>query len=157
MSELAKPPRRRGAPHVVAGMAVLVALSLASRCGLASRRAERCSLDGSHIEPVYEVELVEGEDVLARFCCLRCAQAWPEVPARAYWRVRDEITGRPLDSRKASFVESPVVTVAATRCRLHAFESWVDAADHVATYGGERVADPLVRPQPPEDEDANDR
>ena len=87
--------------------------------------------------------------MLARFCCISCAKEWPDVPAGSWWRVRDEITGEALDADVASFVESSVVTVASRRCRTHAFKNWSDAMNHAATYGGERVADPLVRGRKP--------
>jgi len=136
---------------IAAWFAALLALSLFSRAQIHARRSARCSLDGQRIEPIYEVDLVEDREVVARFCCIACAVEWPAVTPQAWWRVRDEITGEPLDARVASFVDSSVVAVASRRCRTHAFKNWSDAMNHAATYGGERVADPLVRGRAPRD------
>jgi hypothetical protein len=154
-------PLNSGRARLALWFAALLVLSLLSRWRLEARRSERCSLDGGRIVPIYQVDLVLADQVLERFCCLRCAGDWPEVPAGAYWRVRDEVTGRELDASVASFVDSPLVTVAARQCRLHAFERWADASSHVAAYGGERVPNPLPTPgkpasPPQESHDAND-
>jgi hypothetical protein len=143
---------------LAAWFAALLALSLFSRARIHARRAATCSLDGQRIAPVYEVDLVERDAVLARFCCTACAAEWPDVPPQSWWRVRDEVTGEPLDAEVASFVESSVITNASRRCRTHAFKNWSDAMNHAATYGGERVADPLVRGRAPRDreQDKND-
>jgi hypothetical protein len=136
---------------LAAWFAALLALALFSRAQIHARSAARCSLDGQRIEPIYSVELVRDSAVLARFCCISCAKEWPDVPPGSWWRVRDEITGESLDADVASFVDSSVVTVASRRCRTHAFKNWSDAMNHAATYGGERVADPLVRGRTPRD------
>lgn len=129
---------------LAAWFAALLALSYVS-AREARARTGRCALDGQRIEPIYGVELIDDDRVLERFCCVVCAEQWPRVPEGAWWRVRDEITGAPIDAALASFVESSVVTVPSRHCRTHAFASWTDAMSHAATYGGERIANPLPR------------
>lgn len=124
--------------------ALLLGLSLFSRWEWRHERSGRCSLDGNRIAPVHQVDLMADGRVLESFCCVSCAEEWPDVPPESYWRVRDEVTGEPLDASAACFVESSVVTVPARRDHVHAFGSWPEAMSHIAEYGGERLANPLA-------------
>jgi hypothetical protein len=45
-----------------------------------------------------------------------------------------------LDATIACFVQSGVVTVPARNDRVHVFEHWSDAMEHVAEHGGARIA-----------------
>jgi hypothetical protein len=120
------------------------ALSMFSRWDVFERRAQRCSLDGNRIAPVHRVDLMAEREVLASFCCVRCASDWPDVEDGSYWRVRDELTGEVMDADEACFVESGVVTVPSRQDYVHVFASWADALAHVTEFGGERIAQPLV-------------
>ncbi|TDJ73990.1 MAG: hypothetical protein E2O39_05145 [Planctomycetota bacterium] len=120
------------------------ALSMLSRWDVFERRAQRCSLDGNRIAPVHRVDLMAEREVLASFCCVRCASEWPDVRDGSYWRVRDELTGEVLDANEACFVESGVVTVPSRQDHVHVFASWADALSHVAEFGGERIDQPLA-------------
>ncbi|NOT02292.1 MAG: hypothetical protein HOP29_16925 [Phycisphaerales bacterium] len=122
--------------------AVLV-ISLISRWRVYQSRADRCNLDGNRIEPVRRVDLVRDGETVQSFCCIRCAGDWPDVPADAYWRVHDEITGEPLDASNACFVESRVVTVPSRRDRIHVFKNWADALGHCTQYEGHRIPNPF--------------
>lgn len=122
--------------------AVLV-LSLSSRHALRSANQDRCSLDGSRLVPIYRVDQMLDGAPVASFCCVTCAAEWPESPAGAYWRVRDEVTGQPLDAAVACFVQSTVITVPARQDRVHVFRSWVDALEHLEEFGGSRLTDPF--------------
>ncbi len=144
--------------RLVIWFAVVLALALYSRWHASRTRSDRCGLDGNRIEPVYAVDLMLDGRVTGRFCCVRCASEWPDVPADAYWQVRDEITGRPLDATTACFVESSVVTVASRQDRTHVFASWADALGHMTRYDGIRVPNPLAigvgsAPSSPPDDD----
>jgi hypothetical protein len=102
-------------------------------------------MDGNRMEPIYQVDLAAGGNVLASFCSLTCALQWPEVPEDAYWLVRDEVTGRALDSTRAHFVSSRLVTVPARAEHVHVFAHWADAQAHAERHGGQAVPDPLAR------------
>ena len=123
------------------GVVALVAAG--SRWRAQADRGARCALDGNRIEPVYRVDLVRRGVVLHSFCSLTCARQWPDVAPDAYWQVRDEASGRPLDAGRAHFVESGVESVPARHERTHVFADWAEAQHHLARYGGRFVADPL--------------
>jgi hypothetical protein len=131
--------------RLVIWFAAILLLAVGSRATLERGRADRCSLDGNRIIPVYRVDLMVDGGVLERFCCVRCAAEWPEVPDGAYWQVRDEVTGAVLDAERASFVESTVVTIPSRQDRVHVFRRWADALEHVTAYDGRRIANPLDR------------
>jgi hypothetical protein len=128
---------------MIVWFAALVGLGLWSRSDLAERRAGRCSLDGIALTPTARVDLVQGDEELARFCCTTCAASWPDVPDGAWWRVRDETTGERLVSTEAIFVTSRVVTVSARHDRVHAFAQLRDAMAHAAAFGGRVIPCPL--------------
>jgi hypothetical protein len=131
--------------------ALTAALAAYSRADIRARRHERCALDGSAIAPVRRVDLMRDAHVLRSFCSITCARRWPDVPAAAYWRVHDEVTGRAIDARLARFVESRVVTVPARHERTHVFAHWADAKAHAETHGGREIENPLaaIRPAAP--------
>jgi hypothetical protein len=116
-----------------------------SRGQVRGARPDRCSLDGTAIEPIHRVDLMQGGDPVASFCSLACALAWPAVPAGSWWQLRDEVSGRPIDASRAWFVESRVVTVATRRERIHVFLEPTEAMNHCVQFGGARIADPFLR------------
>lgn len=122
---------------------LVIALGLYSRWQVQAGRGGRCSLDGNRIMPTYQVDLMAGGQMIESFCCVECAKEWPEVPAGAYWQVRDEVTGEPVDAAKVCFVVSEVVTVPSRGSRTHVFKNWVDALAHTAQDGGQRTMNPL--------------
>jgi hypothetical protein len=83
--------------------------------------------------------------VLASFCSYGCARAWPDVPAGATWRVRDEVSGAPVDAEVVLFVQSRVPSVAARGERIHAFREATEAMNHCEQFGGDRIANPLAK------------
>jgi hypothetical protein len=102
-------------------------------------------MDGNRMEPIYQVDLASGGAILASFCSLTCAREWPAAGPDTYWQVRDEVTGSVLDSTRAHFVASHLVTVPARAERIHVFAHWADAQAHAERHGGHAVPDPLVR------------
>jgi hypothetical protein len=131
--------------------AALLALALPSRIGVRVAATERCALDGAAIEPIRRVDLMQELAVRASFCSIACAREWPERPAGSFWQVRDEISGRPIDAERATFVLSRVVSVPARGERLHVFRNVADATAHCEQFGGTVVVDPLAAlpPEPP--------
>src|SRR5262249_35426971 len=133
---------------LLGGFAAILLLSIASRVHVRDATAGRCRLDGAPIEPIRIVELMDRGEVLASFCSFGCARAWPSPPRTAYWRVRDEVSGAPLDAERAFFVQSRVPSVAARGERIHVFRDATEAMTHCAQFGGARIPNPLARPAP---------
>jgi hypothetical protein len=104
---------------------------------------DRCRLDGVRIVATYRVDLVVNDASVARFCCVTCAAEWPEFPDDASWHVRDEMTGEVLDSSRAWFVKSRVVTVRSRGDRIHVFKDLVHALEHLEQYQGTIVEHPM--------------
>lgn len=130
---------------LLGGFVAIVLLSFASRMHVLEGAPGRCRLDGAQIEPLRIVELMDHGAVLASFCSYGCARAWPDVPAGASWRVRDEVSGAPVDAEVVLFVESRVPSVAARRERIHAFREATEAMNHCEQFGGVRIANPLAK------------
>jgi hypothetical protein len=127
--------------------AALTIFAVVSRARVRGGGPDRCSFDGAVIEPIRRVDLMEDSTATASFCSLACALAWPARPPSpphpTWWRVRDEVTGLPIDARRATFVASRVVTVPARDERIHAFADPTAAMSHCVQFGGARIADPL--------------
>ena len=118
-------------------------LAVGSRWQLQRGQSDRCSLDGNRISNVYRVDLMLRGQVAQKFCCIKCAVEWPDVPGGAAWQVHDEVTGRPIDATRARFVKSDVITVASRQGRTHAFANWTDAVAHIKDYNGKAVPNPF--------------
>lgn len=130
---------------LLGGFVAILVLSFASRMHVLEGSAGRCRLDGAQIEPLRIVELMDHGAVLASFCSYGCARAWPDVPAGASWRVRDEVSGAPVDAEVVLFVQSRVPSVAARGERTHAFREATEAMNHCEQFGGVRIANPLAK------------
>jgi hypothetical protein len=130
---------------MVLWFAALLGVGLWSRSDLQSRRVERCSLDGVALSSTARVDLVLGEVELARLCCTTCAASWPDIPAGAWWRVRDEATGDRLAASEALFVTSRVVTVRARQDHVHTFARMRDAMAHADAFSGRVIPCPLPK------------
>ena len=130
--------------------AALTIFALVSRAQVRGGGPDRCSFDGAVIEPIHRVDLMEETTPTASFCSIACALAWPAHPATAphpaWWRVRDEVTGLPLDASRATFVASRIVTVPARSERIHVFADPTAAMGHCVQFGGARIADPFLPP-----------
>ena len=130
---------------LLGGFVAILLLSIASRMHVLEGAAGRCRLDGAGFEPLRIVELMDHGAVLASFCSYGCAHAWPDAPAGAHWRVRDEVSGAPVDAEVVLFVQSRVPSVAARGERIHAFREATEAMNHCEQFGGVRIANPLAR------------
>ena len=111
------------------------------------QRLPQCALDGVAIDPVYAVEIIDGQGKSQRFCCIRCAQYWlakePLVTGAVH--VTDEVSARPLDAADAYFVRSNVITNPVTGNRIHSFAGRGDAESHAKQFRG-RILDDGERP-----------
>lgn len=127
--------------------AALTIFAVVSRAQVRGGGPDRCSFDGAVIEPIHRVDLMEETTPSASFCSIACALDWPArpppAPHRNWWRVRDEVTGLPVDASRATFVASRVVTVPARSERIHVFADPTAAMSHCVQFGGARIADPF--------------
>lgn len=104
-----------------------------------------CHYDGAEIMPIYEADITLDNGDVLKFCCVHCARAWLKGndTAAATVTVTDELTGEKLDSSLAIFVESDVVSVPATRNRIHVFRDDHHAQEHARRYHGQVVDNPF--------------
>jgi hypothetical protein len=105
----------------------------------------RCSLDGSRIEPLYEVIVSQGDGWLRNFSCVRSAQIWlleNRVPISSLW-VTDEATGEKIRSEQAYYVVSDLITTRHTGNRIHVFAQEKAARSHAGQYRGHLIENPL--------------
>lgn len=106
----------------------------------------RCALDGSRIEPCYEVEIIVGDQPSRRFSCVLNAKIWlsrNQAPVEAVW-VRDEGTGERIRAEQAFFVSSAAITTPHTGNRIHAFARIEEATAHARQFNGTFIEDPLL-------------
>jgi hypothetical protein len=140
----ARRPPRETLGCLTVWFASVVGLALFSRWQAIDSRRARCRLDGTPINPVYRVDLVADDRILASFCCMKCATQWPEVPGGAFWQVRDEVNGDVLDAAAAYFVEGPPATVPSRQASTHSFRRLSDALDHTGRHGGTLIPSPFL-------------
>ena len=132
---------------------LIIAASLSALVAFVQQRqsASRCALDGSLIEPVYEVEIIQGDQSSRMFCCVLNAQIWLErngSPVSAVW-VADETTGDKIRAEEAFYVASRIVTTPHTGNRIHAFAQKADAKRHANQFHGNLISNPLRVSQKP--------
>jgi hypothetical protein len=136
-------------PALVGLLAVAGVALLAHR---ARRTAEvNCALDGTKIDSIYRVEVVDGAGIIHRFCCPVCARLWLKQQAAPPQNliVTDEASGAPVEAASAHYVRSAVVTVPGTGNRVHAFRTAEDAEKYAEQFKGVVLSDdenPLNRP-----------
>jgi hypothetical protein len=104
----------------------------------------RCSQDGARIDPAYVAVVDCGEGVVHRFCGVVCADRWMAhsgLTAHSIL-VTDIVSGRGIDAREATYVE----TFAGWRERvpdpIRVFASREEALAHIEAYGGEVLTGP---------------
>lgn len=105
----------------------------------------RCSLDGTRIDPLYEVTIIGEDETPYNFSCILSAQIWltenVELPSSVW--VTDEVTGKKTRAELAYYVESDAVTTPHTRNRIHAFAREKAAKLHARQYKGKFVKNPF--------------
>ncbi|RJQ47946.1 MAG: hypothetical protein C4538_04680 [Nitrospiraceae bacterium] len=134
---------RKAAPAAVI-IAVSAVVSLLTII-LHKQSVSVCSYDGEDIMSIYEVNIKIKNGGMLRFCSVYCAEAWfrENSPEAASVTVTDELTGEKLDASLAIFVESDVVSVAATNNRIHVFKDEYQAREHAKQYNGRIVDNPF--------------
>jgi hypothetical protein len=121
----------------LAGLAVVVGLAVGAHWARHDPQAG-CALDGSKIDPIYRVEILDDQGDSHAFCCPTCARLWlgrQPTPPRAI-TVTDEASGERIDARAAYYVRSAVVTRPTTGNRIHVFRDRADADRHAEAFGG---------------------
>ena len=71
-----------------------------------------CSLDGSEIQPLYEVVIIQDDRLSKSFACVVSARIWfnNNIERIASVLVTDEATGKKIRATDAFYVVSEVVT-----------------------------------------------
>ncbi len=122
---------------LLVGLLVIVGLPVA---GYLARRTDgpRCALDGTALNPLYAVEIVDHQGARHEFCCLRCAEIWLSHQREAVQKiiVTDETSGDKMDATAAWYVRSAVVTTPTTGNRIHSFRTRAEAEKHAAACSG---------------------
>ena len=107
--------------------------------------SKRCSLDGSHIASFYEVTITYHDKTEKHFSCIRSAQLWLNENRGSIESimVTDEVVGEKIDSKKAFFVASNVVTNLFTGNRIHVFKNKTAALSHATQFNGTLMSCPF--------------
>lgn len=133
-------------PIIVVVLFFLIAVgsSLLKKSG-----GERCALDATKIEPIYQVDIIPVEGKVLKFCCIECAKKWLAANKGRVTgvTVTDEVTGNRIDASISWFVESSVITNHSTGNRIHVFAEKKDAERHARDFVGAIINNPFVRQQ----------
>ena len=130
-------------PIIVIAIFLLVALvtSFMKRSG-----GDRCALDATKIEPIYQVDITPQDGKTLKFCCIECSKKFlaanrGKVSAVT---VTDEVTGKRIDASIAYFVESSIVTNQSTGNKIHVFAEKADAEKHAKDFSGTVIRNPFM-------------
>ena len=123
----------------------LAVAAIAFMGGILGKKKGRCILDGTKINPIYEVDAFLDDHSTVPFCSLYCSTRWfTENRGKVlYIRVTDEVTGQKFDSTLGFFVESEVVTVPEVKNRIHMFAREEDARAHARQFNGRVIKNPF--------------
>ncbi len=110
-----------------------------------SRASLRCSLDGSQIQPLYEVVIIHKDKSNRKFSCVVSAQIWFRGNSERVSSilVTDEVSGEKIKADHAFYVESEVVTTPHTRNKIHVFGQETAAKLHARKFKGKLVKNPF--------------
>ena len=105
----------------------------------------RCSLDGSKIDPLYEVTIIQKDRSSSKFSCVLSAQIWlRENSDQAFSiQVTDEITGEKIAAEDAYYVASELITTPHTGNMIHVFARKAEAGLHARQFNGNPVKEPF--------------
>jgi len=105
----------------------------------------RCSLDGSKIDPLYEVTIIQKDRSTSKFSCVLSAQIWlRENSDQAFSiQVTDEITGEKIAAEDAYYVASELITTPHTGNMIHVFAREAAAGLHARQFNGNPVKEPF--------------
>jgi hypothetical protein len=134
----------------IAGLLVVAGLAFVAHPGRRTPEAS-CALDGTKIDSIYQIKVVERSGAVHRFCCPVCARIWLKQQAAPPQQllVTDETSGAPVEAASAHYVRSAVVTVPGTGNRVHAFRTAGDAEKYADRFAGvvlSKDENPLFQP-----------
>ncbi|MGQ3683802.1 MAG: hypothetical protein ACUBOA_02105 [Candidatus Loosdrechtia sp.] len=106
----------------------------------------QCAYDGSPITPIYEVDIIQKDNTIKKFCSIYCANHWfsQNVQLVDHVLVTDEIRGNKINSYMAYFVESELITNKTNNNRIHVFQQRQDALTHAEKFHGTMTDDPFT-------------
>jgi hypothetical protein len=104
-----------------------------------------CSLDGSEIERLYEVVIIQKDRLSRSFACVLSARIWFRENSEQVSSVlvTDEVTGEKIRAEDAFYVVSEVVTTPYTGNRIHVFAEKTRAGSHATQFKGKPVKNPF--------------
>jgi len=107
-----------------------------------------CAYDGTDLTPLYRVDALLDDSSALSFCSITCATEWfkKNEDKVIFFTVVDEITGQMFDSAHGFFVESNLITIPATKNRIHTFSRREDALAHVRQFNGKMIQNPFGSP-----------
>ena len=105
----------------------------------------RCSLDGSLIQPAYEVIINHKNGSVSSFSSVISARIWLTANSELVSSilVTDEETGDKLNAESAFYVESEVLTTLHTRNNIHVFAQEKAAKSHARKFKGKMITNPF--------------
>jgi hypothetical protein len=105
----------------------------------------RCSLDGSQIQPLYEVKIIQKDKSSRKFSCVISTQIWLRENSEQVSSilVTDEVTGEKIKAEQAFYVVSEVITTPHTGNKIHVFAQRSTARLHVRQFKGKLVKNPF--------------
>ena len=105
----------------------------------------RCCLDGSRIEPMHEVTIIQRDKSPSKLSCVLSARIWLRENSErvsSIW-VTDEITGEKIEAEDAYYVVSEVITTPHTGNKIHVFGQKRAAKLHAREFNGKLIKNPL--------------
>ena len=104
-----------------------------------------CSLDGSEIERVYEVVIIQKDRLSRSFASVLSARIWLSENDEQVSSVlvTDESTGEKVRAEDAFYVVSEVVTTPYTGNRIHVFAEKTRAISHARQFKGKLIKNPF--------------
>ena len=105
-----------------------------------------CSLDGSEIQPLYEVVIIQNDRLSKSFACVVSAHIWfsENMEQISSVLVTDEATGKKIRAEDAFYVVSEVVTTPYAGNRIHVFAEKTKAGAHAELFKGKLVKNPFL-------------
>jgi hypothetical protein len=131
--------------HFFCAIIIIASISFFVVLSRNSHAAIRCSLDGSRIEPMYEVIINQKDKPPGKFASITSARIWLKGnSAQAISiQVTDEVTGEKINAAFAFYVESDVITTPHTGNRIHVFAQEETAISHARKHNGKLIKYPF--------------
>lgn len=131
---------------LIGALFIVVCISSGSAAFRHNNHPDRCSLDGSRIDSLYEVLITSQNKQLQRFSCILSACIWlreNREPISSIL-VTDEATGEKIRAEDAFYVVSEVVTTPHAGNKIHVFAEKAKALSHASRFMGELVKNPFL-------------